>query len=134
MRFAQPSVIKCGGVAECCRIAQLTEAATASSDFSVSTIPWSFCPGPGYLATLHIASVIAPNDGEVMVEDMDFDRANPNMRHRQKNEDPNNLSDLRFLIERKIEFTSTRKRMSILVRDPRDNRLKLYVKGADSEI
>ena len=68
MRFAQPSVIKCGGVAECCRIAQLTEAATASSSCSVSTIPWSFCPGPGYLATLHIASVIAANDGKVMVE------------------------------------------------------------------
>ena len=33
-----------------------------------------------------------------------------------------------------MEFDSTRKRMSILVRDPRDKRYKLYVKGADSEI
>ena len=37
-------------------------------------------------------------------------------------------------MERRIEFTSTRKRMSILVRDPRDHRFKLYIKGADSEI
>lgn len=33
-----------------------------------------------------------------------------------------------------MEFTSSRKRMSILVQDPRDNRYKLYVKGADQEI
>lgn len=33
-----------------------------------------------------------------------------------------------------MEFTSTRKRMSVLVRDPRDNRYKLYIKGADQEI
>lgn len=33
-----------------------------------------------------------------------------------------------------MEFTSSRKRMSILVHDPRDHRYKLYVKGADSEI
>lgn len=33
-----------------------------------------------------------------------------------------------------MEFDSARKRMSILCLDPRDNRYKLYVKGADSEI
>ena len=44
------------------------------------------------------------------------------------------MTELRFNIEKRIEFTSTRKRMSILVQDPRDNRFKLYVKGADSEI
>lgn len=33
-----------------------------------------------------------------------------------------------------IEFNSDRKRMSILVRDPTDGLLKLYVKGADSII
>ena len=33
-----------------------------------------------------------------------------------------------------MEFSSSRKRMSILVLDPRDHRFKLYVKGADSEI
>lgn len=41
---------------------------------------------------------------------------------------------MRLKVEKRIEFTSSRKRMSILVRDPRDNRFKLYVKGADSEI
>ena len=40
----------------------------------------------------------------------------------------------RFVVERKIEFTSSRKRMSILVVDPQDNHYKLLVKGADSEI
>lgn len=33
-----------------------------------------------------------------------------------------------------MDFTSDRKRMSILVRDPRDEKFKLYTKGADSEI
>ena len=33
-----------------------------------------------------------------------------------------------------MDFTSERKRMSILVRDPKDDLIKLYVKGADSEI
>ena len=32
-----------------------------------------------------------------------------------------------------IEFTSTRKRMSVIVRTP-DGRIKLYIKGADSVI
>ena len=31
-------------------------------------------------------------------------------------------------------FTSERKRMSILVKDPKDGRFKLFTKGADSEI
>ena len=35
---------------------------------------------------------------------------------------------------RRIEFNSTRKRMSILVRDPKDGKIKLYIKGADSII
>jgi magnesium-transporting ATPase (P-type) len=33
-----------------------------------------------------------------------------------------------------IEFTSERKRMSILVHDPQDGYYKLYCKGADSII
>jgi magnesium-transporting ATPase (P-type) len=33
-----------------------------------------------------------------------------------------------------MEFTSERKRMSVLVRDPVDNKLKLLIKGADSII
>ena len=31
-----------------------------------------------------------------------------------------------------IEFTSDRKRMSVVVRDPTDNLIKVFVKGADS--
>ena len=33
-----------------------------------------------------------------------------------------------------IEFTSDRKRMSVLIRDPNDGKIKLLVKGADSII
>lgn len=33
-----------------------------------------------------------------------------------------------------MEFNSDRKRMSVLVRDPDDGLVKLYVKGADSTI
>ena len=33
-----------------------------------------------------------------------------------------------------MDFTSERRRMSILVRDPKDEHLKLYVKGADDVI
>ena len=33
-----------------------------------------------------------------------------------------------------MDFTSDRKRMSVLIRDPADNKLKLLVKGADSII
>jgi magnesium-transporting ATPase (P-type) len=40
----------------------------------------------------------------------------------------------RFELLRRIEFTSDRKRMSALVRDPNDNLVKLLVKGADSVI
>ena len=40
----------------------------------------------------------------------------------------------RFELLRLIEFTSDRKRMSVLVRDPADGLIKLYVKGADSII
>ena len=61
-------MIKCGGVAECCRIAQLAETLSRIRESPVSVIPWSFCPGPGFLATLHIAAVIAPNDSGMMVE------------------------------------------------------------------
>lgn len=33
-----------------------------------------------------------------------------------------------------MEFNSDRKRMSVLLRDPVDGKLKLYIKGADSII
>ena len=72
------------------------------------------------------------SEGEEAIQEMIFDRANPNMQHRPAEE--HSTRELRFIVERRMEFDSTRKRMSILVRDPRDNRCKLYVKGADSEI
>jgi len=40
----------------------------------------------------------------------------------------------KFELLRKIEFNSDRKRMSVLIRDPNDGRVKLYTKGADSII
>ena len=33
-----------------------------------------------------------------------------------------------------MEFNSDRKRMSVLIRDPADNKIKLLIKGADSII
>lgn len=39
-----------------------------------------------------------------------------------------------FKVLRKMEFNSDRKRMSVLLRDPHDDKLKLYIKGADSII
>ena len=45
-----------------------------------------------------------------------------------------NEQQLKFELFRRIEFNSDRKRMSVLVRDPSDNKVKLYVKGADSII
>ena len=65
-------------------------------------------------------------------DEMIFDHSNQNFRQRMN--DSGSLSDLRFQVERRMEFDSTRKRMSILVKDPRDDRYKLYIKGADSEI
>lgn len=42
--------------------------------------------------------------------------------------------DLEFVVYETIKFNSNRKRMSVLVKDPRTNRLKLYTKGADNII
>ena len=50
------------------------------------------------------------------------------MRHLGKPED--NI----FQVLSRMDFTSERRRMSILVKDPRDHHLKLYVKGADDVI
>ena len=46
----------------------------------------------------------------------------------------NPVRDVRYEVIRRMEFTSKRKRMSILLRDPDDGLVKLYTKGADSEI
>ena len=40
----------------------------------------------------------------------------------------------KFDLLNSFAFTSDRKRMSIIVRDPRDSRIKMYTKGADSII
>ena len=45
---------------EICRIGQMAAAS------GVRSVPWSFCPGPGFLATLHLAAV-SLND-EILVE------------------------------------------------------------------
>ena len=66
-------------------------------------------------------------------EEFEFDRNIRNIRH-NNSELSSGQNEVRFRVEKRIEFSSTRKRMSILVYDPRDNRYKLYVKGADSEI
>ena len=39
-----------------------------------------------------------------------------------------------FHVYRKMEFNRDRKRMSVLLKDPNDNKIKLLIKGADSII
>ena len=62
---------------------------------------------------------------------LDFDRSNLNIKHPKRD-----YSDIEqhFEVESLMDFTSDRKRMSILVRDSSDDKYKLYIKGADSEI
>lgn len=43
-------------------------------------------------------------------------------------------TEYKFEIFRKMEFNSDRKRMSVLLRDPNDGKIKLLIKGADSII
>ena len=43
-------------------------------------------------------------------------------------------NEYEFQVFRKMEFSSDRKRMSILLRDPVDGKIKLLIKGADSVI
>jgi len=45
-----------------------------------------------------------------------------------------NYEILDFFVHKRIEFTSERKRMSIIVTDPIDGLIKVYIKGADSII
>lgn len=44
------------------------------------------------------------------------------------------VKDVEYPVYRKMEFNSDRKRMSIILRDPADNLIKMYTKGADSII
>ena len=43
-------------------------------------------------------------------------------------------NEYKFEVFKKMEFTSDRKRMSVLLRDPKDGKIKLLIKGADSII
>lgn len=70
-------------------------------------------------------------DDSALENFMDFDRTNTSVKHPKRF---NGQVEQHFEIEIKMAFTSDRKRMSILVRDPKDNKLKLYIKGADSEV
>ena len=45
-----------------------------------------------------------------------------------------NIFTMQFKVYRRMEFSSDRKRMSVLLRDPRDGTVKLFTKGADSVI
>ena len=42
--------------------------------------------------------------------------------------------DREYIIHKKIAFTSTRARMSLLFTDPDDGKIKLFIKGADTKI
>jgi len=59
---------------------------------------------------------------------MEFDSSMMGITH------PKRADQQIFQILSRMDFTSERRRMSILVRDPRDQQLKLYVKGADDVI
>jgi magnesium-transporting ATPase (P-type) len=39
-----------------------------------------------------------------------------------------------YPVFRRMEFNSDRKRMSVIIKDPKDDHYKLYIKGADSII
>ena len=43
-------------------------------------------------------------------------------------------SQTHYPVFQRMNFNSDRKRMSILLKDPKDNNYKLYIKGADSII
>ena len=58
---------------------------------------------------------------------MEFDHSRSNEHSQGSGNTP-----LRFELFRRVEFNSDRKRMSILIKDPEDGKIKLYVKGADS--
>ena len=83
--------------------------------------------------TIQNSQMISLNNHETITEVnlMEFDRSNPSIKHPKRIE---NEAEQIFEVGCRMEFSSDRKRQSILVRDPRDERYKLYVKGADSEI
>lgn len=42
--------------------------------------------------------------------------------------------DTKYVLFRRMEFNSDRKRMSVILRDPADGHIKMFTKGADSII
>ena len=44
------------------------------------------------------------------------------------------MTENSYEVFRKMDFNSDRKRMSVLLRDPTDGKIKLLIKGADSII
>jgi len=47
---------------------------------------------------------------------------------------PNEAGEVEYKVYERMLFNSDRKRMSILIKDPKDGLYKLYTKGADSII
>lgn len=48
--------------------------------------------------------------------------------------DNGSITEYNFEVYRKMDFNSDRKRMSVLLKDPIDGKIKLLIKGADSII
>lgn len=51
-----------------------------------------------------------------------------------KAEEDGKVEEITYQVFRRMEFNSDRKRMSIILRDPKDGLIKMYTKGADSII
>ena len=46
----------------------------------------------------------------------------------------NQSTELSYEVYKRIPFSSDRRRMSVLIKDPQDGRIKLLIKGAYNEI
>ena len=80
-------------------------------------------PSPDEVALVEFAST------------MNFDcTASENDFVRMKMKTKDSHEEIEFEVFKKMEFDSDRKRMSILLRDPTDGKVKLLIKGADSII
>ena len=51
-----------------------------------------------------------------------------------QNKDSSEMVERDYEVFRKMDFNSDRKRMSVLLKDPVDGKIKLLIKGADSII
>ena len=99
---------------------------------------WDFRPGESKLTYMN-DDVSQPMHSQMgithtlsEVDMMDFDRSNNNIKHPKRLQAEE--QEQHFVVESRMDFSSDRKRMSILVRDPKDEKFKLYIKGADTEI